>query len=209
MLQSPEEYVGLFRSWAAQLQKSPVTLELSCRDPRPLWPVEKCQGGSGSRRPTGAWCQASLSQAPWGSSPSSEALQDLEDAEVVQLNRGTCTVSLKHVLAEALQFAGAQQSGCWPPLVTGQGLLLAGWEASAPCCAPPASVSDLSTRCEIKEWHIAASGNIGRPTVGNDIDSWVGDRPDLLGFVSAGKQCFCQFFWFRKQRPKTDLFQKS
>lgn len=50
MLQSPEEYMGLFWSRAAQLQKSPVTLQLSCGDPKLLWPVEKCQGDGGSRR---------------------------------------------------------------------------------------------------------------------------------------------------------------
>lgn len=106
-----------------------------------------------------------------------------------RVGRGTavCWGSSERILAGASHRAGVAPDG-----LGGFCSLLYPWQVS----------SDLLTHCKRKRWHIAASGNIVRPTVGNSINSWVGDGPDLLGFVSAGKRCFSQFFYFRKQRPK-------
>lgn len=159
ILQSPEEYVGLFRSWAAQLQKSSVTLQLSCRDPKPLWPVEKCQGGSGSRRmivlqELGARPVCPRELCNLWSYPEFRRMQKLccvKQGHVyrvleARVGRGTavCWGSSERILAGTSHRAGVAPDG-----LGGFCSLLYPWQVS----------SDLLTHCKRKRWHIAASGN--------------------------------------------------
>lgn len=53
-----------------------------------------------------AWWQDSLSQGPAGSSPSSGEIQDLGGCRsCAVLNRGTCTMSSKHMMVVSLHLA--------------------------------------------------------------------------------------------------------
>lgn len=187
-LQSAEKFVGLLRSPAAQLQRSPCDFTVVLQRPKASVASGKAPGWQWGLedkevdQQAAGW-QASLSQWCWGSSPSSEELQDLRGC------RSCAVLNQAHVqcpwstwtLLVALQLAvptlglvgvGVCYHCCWSQ---GRG---GPWWTEGLCFLiyPWACVSVLSTYSNRKKWHINVSVKIVKSSLGNGLDCLIEDQ---------------------------------